>query len=143
MSAQGEGERRDGWQEYYRQHSDRPPREELIQALEAVVETHDDLGQLQALEVGAGTLVETRALLEAGFGKVIATDKSPLAEEKAAEIEHQFNDFARDIERLSFHRLANEDLAARLSPESVDVIVSYFRVAFYEPRCISAVVAGA
>ncbi len=123
-------ERHEGWNEYYERHAERQPRQQLLDALDLMRERHDSFCDLIALDVGAGQMTETKALLEAGLGRVIATDFSEGAERAAAKLELQYNDFSRDIERLSFHRLAHEELANALAPESVDLIVSYYALPF-------------
>ena len=59
------------WDTYYKKHVSRKPREQLVRAVLLCTEKHS------ALDLGAGTLVESAFLLESGFEKVIAVDNSP------------------------------------------------------------------
>jgi tellurite methyltransferase len=65
------------WAEYYERTKDRPPHALLLGALPFVAERE------QALDLGAGALNESRALLEAGFTHVTAVDTTPVAQGRA------------------------------------------------------------
>lgn len=122
-----------GWQEYYRQHADREPRPELSEALSAVREVHPDLGEISALEVGAGAMVEARALLDAGVGRVLATDYSPGALKRSLGLSLQYNQDAERFDRFEFEQIKNEDLPELLAPTSQDLIISYNTLSYTHP----------
>lgn len=59
------------WNAYYKNHAGRKPREQLVRAASLCVEKNS------ALDLGAGTLVESAFLVENSFKKVVAVDSSP------------------------------------------------------------------
>jgi len=59
------------WDTYYKKHASRKPREQLVRAVSFCKDKYF------ALDLGAGTLVESAFLLESGFEKVTAVDNSP------------------------------------------------------------------
>lgn len=61
------------WKNYYKVHSSRRPREQVVKAAALCDEKE------QALDLGAGTLVESAFLLDDGFKKVTAVDSSEQA----------------------------------------------------------------
>lgn len=122
-----------GWPEYYRQHEKRKPRPELVESLRAVQELHSDLSAVAALEVGAGAMVEARALLEAGVGRVVATDVTPDAERRSMGLSLKYNQDAVDFDRFEYYSVRNEDLPEMLTPHSYDLIVSYNTLSFTRP----------
>jgi SAM-dependent methyltransferase len=68
----------EGWAKFAEVTKGRPPRPLLMQALPFV------LHRGQALDIGAGALNDSRFLLDKGFGRVIALDAEPIAQEAAA-----------------------------------------------------------
>lgn len=58
------------WKNYFKKHISRKPREQLIKAISFCK------GRENALDLGAGTLVESKFLIKSGFKKVIAVDGS-------------------------------------------------------------------
>lgn len=68
------------WETYAKVHANRKPREQLVRAV-SLCTTKDS-----ALDLGAGTLVESTYLLEAGFAHVTAVDSSPQSKEFATYI---------------------------------------------------------
>ena len=66
---------KNNWPEYIDQTKDAPPRPLLIKAVEFVKSKNS------ALDLGAGALNDTKYLLSKGFKKVVAVDKTNLAEE--------------------------------------------------------------
>jgi len=123
-----------GWPEYFKNHENREPRPQLALAIEASEADSQPLSSKQALDIGAGNLIESKALLEAGFDQVSATDSSSYSEEVSGKLERDYNDFANDINRFSFYKLRNEELADKISPNSVDLVVSYYALPFTRPH---------
>lgn len=130
----GSEARREAWGDYYEKHSGRDPRIEVLKAVEAVKADGVPLANKTALEIGAGNMIETKALLDAGFGRVVATDMTNGAERVAASLQMDVNDFATDQERLDFVKLTNEQLAAQLEPASLDLVISYYCLPFTNPQ---------
>lgn len=105
------------WQTYYNQHLSRPPRPIVVRAVSHCKNKE------RALDIGAGTLVESKFLLDSGFDRVVAIDSSP-------EIEN----FAKGIndERLEVYVNPFQDLI--LSPEGYDFITAQYALPFYGPK---------
>ncbi len=84
------------WETYFKKHAKREPREQLVRAASFCL-TKD-----QALDLGAGTLIESAFLLENGFNHVTAVDSSPQSMEFSQYLDSQkftletkrFDDFA-------------------------------------------------
>ena len=123
-----------GWPEYFKNHENREARPQLALAIEACEADHQPISSKQALDIGAGNLIESNALLEAGFDQVTATDSSSYSEEASGKLEREYNDFANDINRFSFYKLRNEELAGKISPNSADLVVSYYALPFTRPH---------
>lgn len=128
------GERKPDWGEYYEHHKNREPREELAQVLDAMRRERGSFEDMTALEVGAGNMIETKALLDAGFSHVTATDITDLSENMAASLQMDVNDFAHDVERLEFLKSGHEELPEHLQPESLDLVVAYLSLQFVSPE---------
>lgn len=128
------GERKPDWGEYYEHHKNREPREELVQLLDSMRQASGSFADKTALEIGAGNMIETKALLDAGFGHVIATDITDGAENAAASLQMDVNDFGHDVERLEFLKVANEELGDHLEPHSIDLAVAYLSLQFAPPE---------
>lgn len=58
------------WKEYYKKHLKRKPREQLIRAFSFCTNKE------KALDLGAGTLIESKFLIKKGFKNVIAIDNA-------------------------------------------------------------------
>ncbi len=58
------------WEEYYKKHSKRKPREQLYRAISYCNKKNT------ALDLGSGNLIESKFLVENGFKKVVAIDSS-------------------------------------------------------------------
>ena len=127
-------ERKPDWGEYYEHHSGRPPRTELMQLLEAMRQKDQSFEDKAALEIGAGNMIETKALLDAGFGHVTATDITDGAENAAASLQMDVNDFAHDVERLEFLKVGHQELPEHLRDESLDLVVAYLSLQFVNPE---------
>jgi tellurite methyltransferase len=65
------------WQTYHEKASERPPHPSLVEAFEFV--SHKDA----ALDLGAGSLNDSKFLLTKGFSNVLAVDAEPSVSEKA------------------------------------------------------------
>jgi tellurite methyltransferase len=105
------------WQTYYNQHLSRPPRPILVKAI-SFCKNKD-----RALDIGAGTLVESKCLLDSRFNKVVAIDSSP-----------EIKNFAKGIkdERLEVHVIPFQDLV--VSSEEYDLISAQYALPFYGPK---------
>lgn len=92
------------WETYAKVHANRKPREQLVRAV-AFCDTKES-----ALDLGAGTLVESMYLLEAGFVYVTAVDSSPQSKEFASHIDsdkftlvnESFNNFVFETNTYDF-----------------------------------------
>ena len=62
------------WKEYFKKHIKRKPREQLVRAISFCKNKEN------ALDLGAGTLIESKFLIKKGFKKVIAIDSAPEVE---------------------------------------------------------------
>ncbi|MBP9719176.1 MAG: class I SAM-dependent methyltransferase [Candidatus Levybacteria bacterium] len=71
------------WDTYYKAHKSRGPREQVVRALGACKERES------ALDLGAGTLVESAFLLENDFKNVTAVDSSPQTKSFAESFDQQ------------------------------------------------------
>ena len=102
------------WQTYYNQHLSRPPRPILAKAV-SFCKSKDT-----ALDLGAGTLVESKFLLDSGFNKVVAVDNS-----------QEIRDFAKSINdsRLEIKITSFQDL--ELVPGTYDLITAQYALPFY------------
>ena len=102
------------WQTYYNQHLSRPPRPILVKAVSFC--KFKDV----ALDLGAGTLVESKYLLDSGFNKVIAVDSSP-----------EFSDFAKNLNdaKLEIRVIPFQDL--ELPPNTYNLITAQYALPFY------------
>jgi tellurite methyltransferase len=65
------------WARYYKNVEGRPPHTNLVEAMEYV--GHRD----SALDLGAGSMRDTKYLLEQGFAEVVAVDSEPTIAEQA------------------------------------------------------------
>lgn len=61
------------WEEYFKKHAKRKPREQLVRAV-SFCQTKEN-----ALDLGAGTLIESKFLIKKGFKNVLAIDNAPEA----------------------------------------------------------------
>lgn len=84
------------WHSYYEAHAGRAPFYLISDAIAAAPDT------VSALDVGAGPLNESRALLNAGFKEVVALDREP----EVAAIGARLHDPRLKVETVSFSRYA-------------------------------------
>ncbi len=108
------------WQTYYNQHLSRPPRPIVVRAVSYCKNKE------KALDIGAGTLVESKFLLDSGFSKVVALDSSPEIEDFTKGI----NDHRLEVKISSFQDL-------ELLPQSYDLITAQYALPFYGPKDFS------
>ncbi len=80
------------WKLYFEKHLNRKPKEQLIKALSFCASKN------VALDLGAGTLIESRAILNNGFKKVIAIDNAP----DVGLFVKNFNDVRLSFKNISF-----------------------------------------
>jgi SAM-dependent methyltransferase len=102
------------WNTYYKKHSVRNPREQTVRAAALCSEKE------HALDIGAGTLVESVFLLENGFKKVTAVDSSP---ETATFAE------GLDSERFSLQISSYQDF--EFPKHKYDLVNAQFALPFY------------
>lgn len=102
------------WSNYFKKHSNRKPKEQLIRALSFCKNKE------VALDLGAGTLIETRAILDDGFKKVVAIDDAPDAEIFVK----NFNDKRLDFKNISFQEYD-------FTINSFDFVNAEFALPFY------------
>lgn len=76
-----------------------------------------------ALDLGAGTLVESKFLLDSGFNKVVAVDSSP-----------EIKKFAESINDDRLETLVNPFRDLVLSPDEFDLISAQYALPFYGPK---------
>lgn len=87
------------WETYAKVHMNRKPREQLVRAVTFCTTKN------YALDLGAGTLIESIYLLESGFEHVTAVDSSPQSVESAKHIDSEkfnlvnqsFNEYGFDV----------------------------------------------
>ncbi|MEO5635223.1 MAG: class I SAM-dependent methyltransferase [Candidatus Paceibacterota bacterium] len=105
------------WKIYYKKHSIRKPRKQLLRALDFCVNKES------ALDLGSGTLVESKAIIKNGFKKVVAIDNSPDTEI-----------FARNFKskKLDFHKTSFRKF--KFKKETFDLINAQFALPFYGKR---------
>ncbi len=102
------------WETYAKVHAKRKPREQLVRAV-----TFCNTKEL-ALDLGAGTLIESTYLLEAGFAHVTSIDSSPQSKEFAAHI---------DSEKFTLVNESFNDF--KFEPHSYDLINAQFALPFH------------
>lgn len=102
------------WETYYKQHASRAPRKLLIKAV-----SFSTLRET-ALDLGAGTLVESKFLLDSGFKKVVVVDKSP-----------EIKKFAEAINDERLEVLINPFQDLVLEQEKYDLITAQYALPFY------------
>lgn len=103
-------------QTYHGRHLSRSPRSLLIKAV-SFCKNKDT-----ALDIGAGTLIESKFLLDSGFKRVVAVDNFPKVKIFAEDIDDQ---------RLEVLIMPFKDLV--LVPESYDLVTAQYSLLFYGP----------
>lgn len=102
------------WKTYYDQHLSRPPRPILVKAVSFC------MAKDVAMDLGAGTLIEAKFLLDSGFKKVVAVDSSP-----------EVKEFAKNINDEKLEAVASSFQDLELRPESYDLISAQYALPFY------------
>lgn len=102
------------WETYYKHHATRAPREFLVKAVSF------SKSKEIALDLGAGTLIESKFLLDSGFKKVVVVDKSP-----------EIKKFAEAINDERLEVLINPFQDLVLEQEKYDLITAQYALPFY------------
>jgi tellurite methyltransferase len=102
------------WTTYFKKHALRKPREQLVQAL-AFCKTKE-----RALDLGAGTLIESKHLLDAGFNSVTAIDSSALCKE-----------FAEMLPKENFELIISSFQDFTFMPQTYDLINAQYALPFH------------
>lgn len=102
------------WDTYYKKHTARKPREQLVRAVSFCKEKE------YALDLGAGTLIESVFLLENDFKKVIAVDNSTKTKDFAVEL---------DPNRFTLEISSFQDF--KFKKEEYDLINAQYSLPFY------------
>lgn len=102
------------WETYYKEHINRKPKEQLIRAV-SFCGNKDS-----ALDLGAGTLVESIFLLKSNFKKVTAMDSSPQSEV-----------FAKKIRSENFSFILSSFKDFKFEENSYDLINAQYALPFY------------
>ncbi len=102
------------WDTYYKVHMSRPPRDLLVKAVALCKEK--DI----ALDLGAGTLVESNYLIKSGFNKVVAIDSS----EEVTTFAKGLNENRLEVKISQFKDLT-------LEPETYDLTTAQYALPFY------------
>lgn len=102
------------WSTYAKVHANREPREQLVRAVEFCKE------KKSALDLGAGTLIESMYLLGAEFEHVTAVDSSPQSAEFAKQIES---------EKFTLSNVSFQDVA--FEPDAYDLVNAQYALPFY------------
>lgn len=105
------------WETYFKKHASRQPREQLIRAVSFCS------SKGEALDLGAGTLVESAFLLQEGFSHVTAVDSSP-----------QSIEFAKHLDPEKFTLKTESFADFILTPNTYDLIDAQFALPFHGPE---------
>ena len=111
------------WKKYIDTTADKPPRALLVSAMQYVT------SKTEALDIGAGALMDSKFLLEQGFTKVTALDADDAAAEKASTIQSP---------HFSFSQAYIETFV--LAPHTYDIINAQRVLPYIAPRDFYAVV---
>lgn len=105
------------WDDFFEEKKDAPPRQYLVDAIKHVDQ------RTVALDLGAGTLRDSKFLLEQGFEKVIAIDADPLFLECAKKVTHR---------HLETHLTTFEEF--EFVPNTYDIINAQYALPFADPK---------
>lgn len=108
------------WKKYFKYHESRKPREQLVQAVSFCKNKEN------ALDLGAGTLIESKFLIKKGFKKVTAVDN-------ALEVKifaKKFNNKKLELKNISFQEY-------NFSKNTFDLINAQFALPFYGKKGFS------
>ncbi|OGI60031.1 hypothetical protein A2641_02550 [Candidatus Nomurabacteria bacterium RIFCSPHIGHO2_01_FULL_37_25] len=102
------------WKKYFKKHLKRKPREQLVQAVSFCT------NKKNALDLGAGTLIESKFLIKKGFKNVIAIDNAP----EVKEFVNNFNNKKLILKNISFQKY-------NFPKKRFDLINAQFSLPFY------------
>ncbi|MCC7436682.1 class I SAM-dependent methyltransferase [Candidatus Nomurabacteria bacterium] len=102
------------WKTYFEKHAKRKPREQLVRAVSYCSNKEN------ALDLGAGTLIEAAFLLENGFSHVTAVDSSP----ESLEFAKHFDSERFKLETIKFDEF-------KLEPNTYDLVNAQYALPFY------------
>jgi len=102
------------WKEYFKKHKKRKPREQLVRAVSFC------LNKDKALDLGAGTLIESKFLIKKGFKNVVVIDNAP-------EVKTYVKNF--NNKKLHFKNVSFQEYD--FSKNTFDLINSQFSLHFY------------
>jgi SAM-dependent methyltransferase len=109
------------WETYAKVHAKRKPREQVVRAVTFCTE------KMSALDLGAGTLIESAYLLEVGFEQVSAVDSSP-----------QSIEFATQLDSPKFSLINKGFHDFTFQQDTYDLINAQYALPFYGPKGFSA-----
>lgn len=121
-----EAKRTRSWDEYYERRKDHPPSDSLVEAMQHVS------NRSLAVDLGAGSLRDTRFLLEKGFERVIAVDQEPAVAQHASKLDND----RLEVQTTSFEK-------ATFEPASVDVVNAHFSLPFASREVIARTIENA
>ena len=104
------------WSTYYEAHALRKPREQIVRALALC--THKE----EALDLGAGTLVESMYLLDNGFKNVTAVDSS-----------EQIKSFAEGVDMTKLSLVVSTFKDFDMQQDTYNLINAQYALPFYGP----------
>jgi tellurite methyltransferase len=102
------------WETYFKKHANRKPREQLVRAVSFCSSKEN------ALDLGAGTLIESAFLLETGFSHVFAVDSSP----QSIEFSKYFDPEKFNLETKKFSDFV-------FTPNTYDLINAQYALPFH------------
>lgn len=106
--------KKSNWNIYFKKHSNRKPKEQLVNALEFCINKDN------ALDLGAGNLIESKAILDFGFKKVVAVDDAP----ETLTFAKEFKTDRFDFQNVPFREY-------NLPENTFDLINAEFSLPFY------------
>lgn len=104
------------WSTYNKVHASRKPREQLVRAVSFCN------AKEEALDLGAGTLIESAYLLESGFAHVTAVDSN-----------EQSQEFAKKFPKDGFQLITSSFQELDFEQEKYDVVNAQYALPFYGP----------
>lgn len=104
------------WKSYVEQTKEKPPRPLLVEALQYVKIKNN------ALDVGSGSLNDSRFLIREGFAFVNAIDQAPVAQE-----------ISTSLPKDKFRYIISKIEDIELFPETYDLITAQFSLPFISP----------
>lgn len=108
------------WTKYYKKNSKRKPRTQLSRAISFCVK------KTNAIDIGAGNLIESNLLIESGFNKVVALDYSD-----------EINIFAEKIKNNKLEIIVSSFESFTFPVNTFDLINAEFSLPFYQKEDFS------